>query len=144
MSLLDKIKGLLNVDGVLAEITSVEKLSFAANSIKGMYRLQSGIDAKIIKMDFTLFVVLENGDTEEPIATFETQEHFAVKAGETLDGEFQLDNLNLLQKLEPFGIKDIASAAQHQAVFKMLMEIDVEEAAGLFDPQTLHIVELVA
>lgn len=144
MSLLDKIKGLLNVDGVLAEITSVEKLSFAANSIKGMYRLQSGIDAKITKMDFTLFVVLEDGDVEESLASFATQSHFDVKAGETLDGEFQIDNLNLLQKLANLGIQDVASATQRKAVFKMLMEIDVEEAVGLFDPQTMCTVELVA
>lgn len=142
MGLFDGIKGFFNMDGVKAEITHVENPDFTDTAVKVDYKLMSGIEATVKSINASFFALL--GDDEIEVAATELNNSIKVEAGKENKQTLHITGVNLAEALKEQGISSKEIAKQKNIKFKVLLEIDVQEAVGMFDPTTERIVHLKA
>jgi hypothetical protein len=134
MGILNNLKCFFNVDGVHIKITDIQPPKFDNNcSISGSYSIDAGFEAHINSIDL---IVRAEIDNREIIFARQriSEQLFTVAKGAKIEKKFQLDGINFHRILQQEGYSDVAQAEADKAVFLVTLEIDVKEAAGLFDP----------
>jgi hypothetical protein len=134
MGILNNIKCFFNVDGVHIKITDIRAPKFDNNcSISGSYSIDAGFEAHITSIDLIVRAQIDEKDIIFARHRI-SNEPFTVAKGTKIDKIFNLDGINFHRILQQEGYSDVAEAEADKAIFLVTLEIDVKEAAGLFDP----------
>jgi hypothetical protein len=138
MGLLSTIKGFFNVDGVHVKVEQVNPPMFDNNStLTGKYQISASFEAHILTVYLAVTAEIE-GRTIQFARELITDEPFTIPAQSAIEKEFLLGGLDFHKILQQHGYNDLKTATEAGAIYKATIEIDVKEAAGLFDPFAFH------
>jgi hypothetical protein len=134
MGLLNTIKGFFNVDGVHVKVVTVNSPIFDNNStITGTYQIATSFEAHILTVYLAITAEIE-GRTIQFARELISDEAFTMLAQTTIEKDFLLGGIDFHKLLQQQGYNDLPTATEAGAIYKATIEIDVKEAAGLFDP----------
>lgn len=156
MGLFDKVKGFFNVGGAKIEFVRVEDpFPYGDPMHKGFYRVTAeGMDVTINSY-YTTFVARWTDEEGREIEELLSEESSAgishadvsyplvVKKGTSHDIWFFLTDIALRPTFKEYAINNAAEATARGLKFFLCAEVDIAEAAGLFDPTAEHEVGVI-
>ncbi len=160
MGFFDKVKGFFNVDGAKIEINEVETpFPFTDTAHRGRFKVKAGGAAVTVKdftVSFVAVITKEDGQEVEVLLGDEevgSEANWSDPADNPIpktvaknteyEIQFILIRVDLVEALREHGITNAATARNYNTKFKIKVEVDIAEAAGLFDPTAERDIEVI-